>query len=196
MTSIESPSERIKLLVSQLIDGQLSTEQANELNCLARADARNLEYVVDQLLLDSLLSDELGGESLTALVDLVADGPVVSGKINEKTTPGKVVTGMVGWFGVMAATACSLLLATIFLSHMFGQTAASAAVTELSRIIAVTSKPGDRKIAGSWPTAQAADGRSRSARGRRTSVCPGENDSRWFTVCHGVQWSDKLGCAT
>ena len=144
MTSIESPSERIKLLVSQLIDGQLSTEQANELNCLARADARNLEYVVDQLLLDSLLSDELGGESLTALVDLVADGPVVSGKINEKTTPGKVVTGMVGWFGVMAATACSLLLATIFLSHMFGQTAASAAVTELSRIIAVTSKPGDR----------------------------------------------------
>ena len=140
MTSVERSSERIKHLVSQLIDGQLSTEQANELNSLVQADGRNLEHVVDQLLLDALLSDELGGESLTALVDLVVDGPVVS----DKTRSRKVVSGMIGWLGVTAATACSLLLATIFLWHTLGQKTASAAVSELNRIIAVTAKPGDR----------------------------------------------------
>ena len=140
MTSIERPSERIILLVSQLIDGQLSAEEVDELKSLMQADARNLEHVVDQLLLDSLLSEDLGGESLKALVDLVADEPVVS----DKTSSRKVVSVMVGWFGVTAATACSLLLGTIFIWQMFGQTTASAAVMELNRIIAVTSKPGDR----------------------------------------------------
>ncbi|MEI8021791.1 MAG: hypothetical protein WCH39_26510, partial [Schlesneria sp.] len=137
---IKHPSERTTLLVSQLIDGQLTKEESHELNRLIQADTRNLEHVVDQMLLDSLLNDELGGESLTALVDLVADGPAVS----DKAKSTKVVAGMVKWFGVTAASACSLILGTIFLWHMPGHTTASAAVTELNRIIAVTTKPGDR----------------------------------------------------
>ena len=140
MTSIEPPIERTKLLVSQLIDGQLSTEEADELNSLVKADAKNLELVVDQLLLDSLLTDDLGGESLTALVDLVADAPVAS----DKTISRRVASGVLGWFSVTAATACTLLLGTLFLWQMLGQTAVSAAVTELNRIIAVTAQPSDR----------------------------------------------------
>ena len=140
MTSIERSSERLKLLASQLIDGQLTTDESRELNSLMQADGRNLENVVDHLLLHSLLSDDLGSESLSALVDLVADGPVVS----DKTKSRKAVAGMLRWFGVTVATACSLLLGTMFVWHMLGQTTASAAVTELNRIIAVTTKPGDR----------------------------------------------------
>ncbi len=77
--SAHPASERIGLLIAQLIDGQLSAEEAAELNRLVSADAEALEQVVDQLLLDSLLADELNGASLTALVDMVADGPVVEG---------------------------------------------------------------------------------------------------------------------
>ena len=139
MISMGGSSERLQLLVSQLIDGQLTTDESIELNSLIQADTRNLEHAVDQMLLDSLLNGELGGDSLTALVDLVADGPVAGAK----TKPSNAGSRIVKWFGVTVATACSLLLATIFLWHMIGQTAASAAVTELNRIIAVTTKPDD-----------------------------------------------------
>ncbi len=138
-SSEQYSSERLGLLVSQLIDGQISTEDANELNRLMKADVRSLEHVVDQMLLDSLLSDDLGGDSLTALVDLVTDGPVVSDKARVRN----FVSGTAGWFGVTVATACSLFLGTLLLWYLLGQATASAAVTELNRIIAVTAKPCD-----------------------------------------------------
>ena len=72
MNDEKPPAERTDLLVSQLIDGQLSGEETAELNALVQSDAGHLERAVDQLLLDSLLTEELGTESLTALVDLVA----------------------------------------------------------------------------------------------------------------------------
>jgi len=70
-----SPDERTRLLITQLIDGELSSTDAAELNQLLRSDSKHAELVVDQLLLDSLLSEEVGAESLTALVDLVAEQP-------------------------------------------------------------------------------------------------------------------------
>ena len=65
-----NPAERARLLISQLVDGELSAEDATELNGLIRADARRLEDVVDQLLLDCLLTDEMGPHLLGGAVDL------------------------------------------------------------------------------------------------------------------------------
>ncbi len=70
MTLNLHPDERIRLLVSNLIDGELSPDEIAELNQLVQTDARYAELLVDQLLLDSLLSEGVGAESLTALVDL------------------------------------------------------------------------------------------------------------------------------
>jgi hypothetical protein len=70
-----TPDERTRRLIAEFIDGELSATDAAELNQLLRSDPQQAEQVVDQLLLDSLLSEELGAESLTALVDLVADEP-------------------------------------------------------------------------------------------------------------------------
>lgn len=70
-----TPDERTRRLIAEFIDGDLSATDAAELNQLLKSDPQQAEQVVDQLLLDSLLSEELGAESLTALVDLVADEP-------------------------------------------------------------------------------------------------------------------------
>lgn len=70
-----SPDERTRRLIVEIIDGDFSATDAAELNELLRSDPRQAEQVVEQLLLDSLLSEELGSESLTALVDLVVSEP-------------------------------------------------------------------------------------------------------------------------
>lgn len=63
-------------LVARLIDGDgdPADDVAAELADLLRASPADREALVEQLLLDSLLRDELGSESLSALVDIVADG--------------------------------------------------------------------------------------------------------------------------
>ena len=77
--------ERTRRLISEFIDGDLSATDATELNQLLKSDPQQAEQVVDQLLLDSLLSEELGSESLTALVDLVADEPSGSNPLQTAT---------------------------------------------------------------------------------------------------------------
>lgn len=72
MTRKSSSADRVRQLVSQYVDGDLSNDDAAELNQLLRSEPSHAESVVDHLLLDSLLSEELGSESLGALVDLVA----------------------------------------------------------------------------------------------------------------------------
>jgi hypothetical protein len=66
-------------LVARLIDGDgdPADDVAAELADLLRASPGDREALVEQLLLDSLLRDELGSESLSALVDVVADGGAV-----------------------------------------------------------------------------------------------------------------------
>lgn len=77
MTSEEDhPAERVKRLMSQFVDGELSSDETAELNELVNSDPSRLEMVADQLLLDSLLTEELGVESMTALVDLVSDAEI------------------------------------------------------------------------------------------------------------------------
>lgn len=68
--------QRQKEFVTRLIDGDddPAYEVSAELADLLRDSPADRETLVEQLLLDSLLRDELGSESLSALVDVVADG--------------------------------------------------------------------------------------------------------------------------
>ena len=76
MTPRNSDHERLKELLTELVDGQPSSEQLDELQQLVKSVPDGVERMVDHLLLDSLLSDDLGREPLTALVDLVAEPDV------------------------------------------------------------------------------------------------------------------------
>lgn len=80
-----TPDERTRRLIAEFIDGELSASDAAELNQLLKSDRQQAEQVVDQLLLDSLLSEELGSNSLTALVDLVANEPYSGGQSQAAT---------------------------------------------------------------------------------------------------------------
>ena len=73
MTPEKPDHERLKELLIELVDGQPSEEQLDQLQQVAKSVPDGIERMVDHLLLDSLLGDDLGREPLTALVDLVAE---------------------------------------------------------------------------------------------------------------------------
>ena len=62
---------RLGYLLSRLIDDVISSEELTELHNLLASDSEARSELVDQLLLDSLLGENLGEEPLAALVDLV-----------------------------------------------------------------------------------------------------------------------------
>jgi len=65
--------EQTRELAAKLLDGELTSEEAKQLKLLLQGGEDHVGALADQLLLDSLLSEELGKGSLTALVDLMAD---------------------------------------------------------------------------------------------------------------------------
>ncbi len=70
--------DRIQYLLSQLLDGVPSDSEMVELNQVLKSDAVGRDLLVDHLLMDSLLSEEIGAEPMTVLVDLIAEeAPVV-----------------------------------------------------------------------------------------------------------------------
>ncbi len=76
MTDRQSQEDRTAYLISQIVDGEPSQEDLHELNEIVQSDTSNTSFVVDHLLLDSLLTEELSGDSLATLIDLVADPQV------------------------------------------------------------------------------------------------------------------------
>jgi anti-sigma factor RsiW len=85
-----TPDERTRQLIAEFIDGEPSETVAAELNQHLMSFPQHTGQVVDQLLLDSLLMEELGSESLTALVDLVAN----ESDSGVKSRTAGVTTGM------------------------------------------------------------------------------------------------------
>ncbi|MEZ6040005.1 MAG: hypothetical protein R3C20_05835 [Planctomycetaceae bacterium] len=69
MTPRKPDQELLKELLIELVDEQPSEEHLDELQQVAKSVPDGIKQMVDHLLLDSLLSDDLGRESLTALVD-------------------------------------------------------------------------------------------------------------------------------
>lgn len=60
-------------LFSKWMDDELTVEEFIELQAILEQDPIARELFADHLVLDSMLSDELGQESLTALVDLIGE---------------------------------------------------------------------------------------------------------------------------
>ncbi|MFM7071207.1 MAG: hypothetical protein ACKO38_05370 [Planctomycetota bacterium] len=71
MNAPQDSSERQRQLIAELIDGTLSDSDSADLNRLLQTHPQFADQVANQLILDSLLSEELGAEPLAALVDLV-----------------------------------------------------------------------------------------------------------------------------
>ena len=85
MTDRQSPQDRTDYLISQLVDGEPSREALDELNGLVLSDTTSASLVVDHLILDSLLSEGLGRDSLATLIDFVADPEVTAGSLDSDT---------------------------------------------------------------------------------------------------------------
>ncbi len=72
------PSEKnpdpLAELLSALLDDNLTDEQRQKLADLLKADANARERYLDFMLLDSLLQEELGEESLVGMVDMMGEG--------------------------------------------------------------------------------------------------------------------------
>ncbi|MGF1582040.1 MAG: hypothetical protein ACFCD0_22160 [Gemmataceae bacterium] len=69
MTVEPNHDSDVTQLLSQLIDGELSSEAQERLITLLGEDDRHAKQLVDHVLLDSLLAEEIGPESLIELVD-------------------------------------------------------------------------------------------------------------------------------
>ena len=82
MTDRPSHEVRTGYLLSQLVDGEPSREDLDELNELVLSDTNSAILVVDHLILDSLLSEDLSRDSLATLIDLVTDPEVAAASLN------------------------------------------------------------------------------------------------------------------
>jgi hypothetical protein len=100
--------------MSQMMDGDLSPGQTIELQQLLRSDAQARERLVDLLALDTLLAEELGPESMTALVDLLADPeapgvrpPDASAVV--RSSPPQRSWNFVGWVSAAVVLVATLI---------------------------------------------------------------------------------------
>jgi hypothetical protein len=64
---------RFRFLISQIIDGGLSPSESNELQNLVQSQPELFDHAADQLILDSMLAEELGTEPMKAFVDIVSE---------------------------------------------------------------------------------------------------------------------------
>lgn len=71
--SAHEAARRHAELISHLVDGEWSEDLVAELRGALRDSEACRDALVEQLILDSLLQEELGAESLTALVDVVTE---------------------------------------------------------------------------------------------------------------------------
>jgi hypothetical protein len=109
-----SEDERIQYLLSQLLDGDPSDSEMAELNQLLKSDRVGRDLLIDHLLIDSLLSEEVGAEPLTALVDLVAGNNHLTSVTGKKWYLPRIPGGKV--YGTIAALLLIAFFAGIFFS--------------------------------------------------------------------------------
>ncbi len=94
----EQNLERFKTLMSQVVDGGISSAESNELQALVESNPELLEQIADQLILDSLLAEELGTDSIVALVDLVADSQLgLESNVDKPEVPVRLPSRSSGW---------------------------------------------------------------------------------------------------
>jgi hypothetical protein len=114
-------NERLPQLVSHLLDGDPSEAELLDLNGLLRSEA-NREFLVDHLLLDSLLLEEVGAEPLTALVDLVSD-PATATAVASASTGQKTSLRYRSRMPLRGAVAAAILFMAALAVGRWGNTA-------------------------------------------------------------------------
>lgn len=147
-----SSNTRVAELLSKVVDGAISDDDLIELRELAQADQAVRVQLVDHLLLDTLLSENLGQESLTALVDLVGESSDSSGDPTESPgrTPGQtdsaMTTGKRRWPGTSGwlAFAASLLIALTFFVLQTSREAYASAVDVVQAAMQTLAAPIER----------------------------------------------------
>lgn len=119
MTNEQKLLERTRELAAKLVDGELAAEEAEELTQLLQDGDDRLGVLADHLLLDCLLSEELGKSSLTALVDIVSDNSLDAETSSTYSPVPVAFTSIVnqywkpaGW--VIAATLAGLMAIILF----------------------------------------------------------------------------------
>lgn len=76
MSAENSKKERLDELLSKLVDADLSPDEHGELMALVLENDQNIGQFVDHVVLDTLLEEEIGPESLVELVDLLEAAPI------------------------------------------------------------------------------------------------------------------------
>lgn len=101
-------------LMSKLLDDAISEGELTELTSLASTDPNFRSQFVDHLLLDTLLQEDLGHESLTALVDTVSLNPQPQTRKSQGVINPRLHLSVqrCGW--LVAATIAIVILSTIF----------------------------------------------------------------------------------
>lgn len=113
-----TPDHMTELLSSSL-DGELTDEQRERLAHLLKSDPEARRRYLDFMLLDSLLQEELGDESLVGLVDMMGGGtgassdqsPILSSQHAHRTWTARIAWGLVG--------CAAVVLLGLLASHFF-----------------------------------------------------------------------------
>lgn len=116
-----NPNSRFHALLSKWVDADINSEEVMELSEILERDPSARVSFTDHLLLDSMLSDELGQESLTSLVDLVAESGAASSsessRIGLQNIPSSTWKPQQGhWL----RTVCGMVAAAILAFLVFG----------------------------------------------------------------------------
>src|ERR1043165_47887 len=103
--------EEFLSLVSMLVDDELSPEQMASLDKYLREHPQDRQYLLDHLLLDSMLSEEIDKESVATLMDMVA--PNASAATSPRPASGR--SRAWAW-GIGAAAAILIAVGVILYS--------------------------------------------------------------------------------
>jgi hypothetical protein len=178
------PADRARQLVAQFLDGDLSPAEATELERLLDGDRSRAEQAVDALLLDSLLSETVGSESLTGLVDLVSDPPSAGAKPPAKALRFPRRAGLRAAVGGAAAVAA---LAFVFMLGPWGRPALADAATIVRGAMETHAQPVERiyivhteRPATAEADFQAAREVRVATQGDRFYVEMNRDERRWF----------------
>ena len=144
MNKQPNPDDRTLQLIATFIDGELSPTDVAELNELLRGNPKLAEQVVDQLVLDSLLTEELAADSLTGLVDVLSTPTLEGSTVAITSAPDRTarrhwaaVKATRPWWRSFAVSTGILATFTAMFLFVFEMTRSSAsAATELKRLIA------------------------------------------------------------
>ena len=189
MSDCDYPDERIQWLTSRLVEGDASEEEIAEWNRLLQSDPKGPALVADYLLLDSMLSEELGTESLTALVDLVANPESTETDVAAATTANCSQPGgshpRSGWSrryaGWLVAAAAAVVVG-VFLAGRLEQRAYAKATMVVQAALRTHSQPIERVYVVDVRRDEAANARAAVSRDVRVIT---QGDRFWVEMNRG-----------